>query len=234
VSPILILTAVELEARRLARDLEFPPLPAFPFPAFGRRDVRVAPVGLRASLCARRWPRLLNGLDRPLVVSAGVCGGLDPRLGMGDLVVPGLVIGASGDEYKVATGPHRVLAAALARVCTGALVTAGDLVPTPGAKAALFRATGAAAVDMESAPIMAAAAAAGLPALVIRAVSDAAGQPVPLELARLVTTDGRLRLGPALALMVTRPATLPEALDLRRRAHHALAAVARALSALIG
>jgi hypothetical protein len=74
VSGILILTAVELEARVLARRLELPPITVLPFPAFGRGPLRVAPVGLRAGFLAARWPRLLAGFNYPLVVSGGVCG----------------------------------------------------------------------------------------------------------------------------------------------------------------
>ena len=87
-SRILILTAVELEARALARQLELPALPSLPFPAFGRGTLRLAPVGLRAALLAARWPGLRLGLDQPLVISAGVCGALAPDLRAGDLILP--------------------------------------------------------------------------------------------------------------------------------------------------
>jgi adenosylhomocysteine nucleosidase len=235
VSPILILTAVELEARRLAGALELPLLRPSPFPAFGRGRLRLAPVGLRAALCASRLPPLLAGLDRPLVVSAGLCGGLDPRLRPGDVVIPERVVTGSGERHELAGPRHRAaVAGAGPSVCTGSLITTREVVATPEAKAALFAASGAAAVDMESAVIVAQAAAAGLPALVIRAVSDGAAHPVALELTRLVTDEGRLRLGRALVLTARHPSSLPRALVLRQRAQHALGAVARALATLIG
>jgi len=235
VNPILILTAVELESRALARELELPLLRAFSFPVFGRGDLRLAPVGLRAVLCGSRWAALLDGLADPLVVSAGVCGGLDPRLHPGDLVSPERVIDAAGDPHPIATPHHRAaVAGAGATACTGPLITTLGVVATPEAKAALFAASGAVAADMESAVIVARAAAAGYPALVVRAISDSASQSLPPELTRLVTPDGRLRLARALAMTVTRPATLPGALELRRRTHQALRAVARVLAALIG
>ena len=46
---ILILTAIELEARVLARALELPVLAARPSFAFGRGAVRLATVGLGAA-----------------------------------------------------------------------------------------------------------------------------------------------------------------------------------------
>ena len=232
--PILILTAVELEARRLARDLELPLLRRRPFPIFGRGAVRLAHVGLRAAFCEARWPALLADLDRPLVVSAGVCGALDPRLHPGDLVIPERVMEPSGRVHAVDSRAH---AAAIARaghgLCTAPLVTVREVVATPADKAALHRATGAAAVDMESAAIVERAAGAGLAALVIRAVADGADQPLPARLTRLVTPDGRLRLARAMVLTVARPGTVPQALGLRRQTHRALAAVSRALAGLI-
>jgi adenosylhomocysteine nucleosidase len=235
VTPILILTAVELEARKLARELELPLLRAFSFPAFGRGALRLAPVGLRAVLCGPRWARLLDGLDHPLVVSAGVCGGLDPRLRPGDLVIPERVMEPPGDPHPIASDHHRAaLARGGATAWTGPLITTREVVRTPEAKAALFAASGAVAADMESAVIVARAAGAGCPALVVRGVSDGAGESLAPELTGLVTREGRLRLGRALALTVTRPATLSEALGLRRRTYQALGAVARVLAALTG
>jgi len=235
VTPILILTAVELEARALARELELPPVGAQSFPAFGRDRVRLAPIGLRAALCDARWATLMAGLDVALVVSAGVCGALDPRLRPGDLVIPERVIDPAGAAHPVAPAHHRrAVARAGAPVSTGPLVTTRDVAATPEDKAWLFATSGAVAVDMESAFIAQRAARCGYPALVVRAVSDDARQSLPPELTRLVTPEGRLRLAGALALGVTRPAMLPGALGLSRRTGRALSAVARALAALIG
>jgi len=46
VNPVLILTAVDLEARALARELELPLLRRFSFSTYGRDALRLAPVGL--------------------------------------------------------------------------------------------------------------------------------------------------------------------------------------------
>ena len=164
------------------------------------------------------------------------CTGLGTRLEIDpDLVIPDRVIDAAGEPHAIAPAHHRVaVAGAGAAVCTGSLVTTREIVATPEAKAALFAASGAVAADMESAVLVARAAAAGCPALVVRAVSDSARQSLPPELTRLVTPEGRLRLARTLAMTVTRPATLQGALELRRRTHQALRAVARVLAALIG
>jgi len=85
---------------------------------------------------------------------------------------------------------------------------------------------------MESSIILAHAAAAGCPTLVVRGVSDAASESVPLELIDLMTPAGKLRPVRALALTVTRPRLLPRALALRQATRRALTAVARVLAAL--
>ena len=230
---ILILTAVELEAAGLARELELPALTGLPYRAFGHGSTRIVPVGLGAALLSARWAAGLAGLDDPLVVSAGVCGGLDPRLVPGDLVLPTRVLGAGLEELPVSSAAHaRALALAGPRVETGMLVTSASVLATPEDKAALRGATGAVAVDMESAPIVTAARAAGAAALVVRGVSDGAGASVPAALSALVSPEGRVRGGRALVLALTRPQTLPRALALRRDSRLALAAVARVLAGL--
>ncbi len=238
-SGILILTAVELEARALARELEFPVLPSQPFLTFGRDGVRVAPVGLRAGLLETRWPHLIEGIDRPLIVSAGLCGAVDPRLRPGELVIPESVLAPTGELYNVTPSQHRrAMSAAATRVRTaarsGVLVTTRDVVATPEAKAELFARTGALAADMESAVILARAAVAGCTSLVVRGVSDAAAESLPPELVGLVTPEGKLRPARALALMASRPTVLPRALALGHATRKALRAVATLLVILIG
>jgi len=228
----LILTAVELEAHALARALELAPLPALPFAAFGTGATRVAAVGLRASRLLSRWPSLVAGLGDPLIVSAGVCGGLDPTLARGALTVPESVIDPDGVLARVTPSAHHVALAAAPSAATGPLVTTREVAATPDAKAALRERTGAIAVDMESSLILAAAADGGFPSLVVRGVSDTATEGLPRELIGLVTADGRLRVAGAAALAI-RPAVLPRALALRRATASALRSVARLLSALV-
>src|SRR5437763_1792357 len=110
-----------------------------------------------------------------LVVSAGVCGALSPELRPGDLVVPDVVLGPAGERFAT------VEVAGLPRA--GALAGVTDVVETPAAKARLWVQTRALACDMESAVILAWARARGIPAAVIRGVSDPADRGVPADLA---------------------------------------------------
>ncbi|HEV8533352.1 MAG TPA: hypothetical protein VGT00_18155 [Methylomirabilota bacterium] len=230
---ILVLTAVELEARALARALRLPRLTSFSFPAFGDAHLRLAPVGLAARLLSARFPAMVEGLDHPLVISAGVCGALHPDVTCGFLVLPETVIGTLGERYPATAAHHRRHAAAFAsagmRFSTGTLVTVPEVAATPEAKAKLRAATGAVAVDMESSLILRAALEAGCPGLVLRGVSDDASDGLPPELAALLTAEGRVLKARAAEAVLRHPAILPRALKLRRVTRGALAAVADAL-----
>lgn len=231
-SDLLILTATELETRALARHLELVAEAGLPFPRYGRAGVWLAPVGVGAARLAERFPPLLEGLLAPLVISAGVCGALDPSLRPGDLVLPRAVLRPGGACLAVDAAAHARVLARVERAAVGALATVPAVAATPEAKAALRERTGAVAVDMESAIIAATAGRAGFSALVVRAVSDRADEALPLELLPIVGADGRLSLGAALGLLA-RPRVLPRALALGRASSRALASVARALAALI-
>lgn len=237
---IVVLTAVELEARVLARELELRPLPRAPYPCFegvlaaGR--FLVAPVGLGARFLPDRWPALATGFSPDLVISGGTCGALDPCLRVGDLVLARAVLTHRGDSLPVPSGVVEVVGRAAtsagvpARV--GTVFCADRVMTSPETKAERWHATGAIAVDMESGPIIEFARRLGLLAAVVRGVSESADQPLAPELVELVTLAGELRRGRALGLALRRPRMLPQALALRRGTTRALRTVARLLGDL--
>ncbi len=122
------------------------------------------------------------------LVSFGLAGGLNPALAPGTLIVPGIVV--LGDE-RWDTDP--ALNARLGGDTGHVLVGGGGVLATAAAKAALRRATGADAVDLESAAVARAAAGAGVSFAVLRAVCDPAGRDLPR--AALVALDARGRIG---------------------------------------
>ena len=151
------------------------PLPTV-FGEVAGRAVVVVHTGVGDSTLAREHvAEVLAGPSPPLgaVISAGYAGALDPALAVGDLVLgenyssPALLIPA---RDRLRGEPCR----------TGGLRTEPAAVERADEKAALHRATGALAVDMETAWIAAACAAAGLPLLSLRVVSDAADQDFPV------------------------------------------------------
>ena len=220
---LLVLTALDAEARTLARHLGLAAVGGSAFPHFRDGVLEIATVGVRATLLAERRARC-----RPpsLVISAGVCGALSPALSQGDLVVPETVSDGRGTEWTTA----RI--AGLERA--GCLLSAEAVVEDAAAKARLWLETGALAVDLESGPIMAWASRSrsSLSAAVVRGVSDTATDAVPSDLAAVVGQDGRTRPMRAVHAALARPSALADALALRRGLQAALTSVAAALGAM--
>ena len=218
---VLVLSAVDVEARGLARHLGLPRLRHSAWPHFAAGALEIACVGLRASQLPARAAEL-SAFD--VVISAGACGALAPGLSAGDLVVPEVVVDAAGRRWTSA--PLRRLPA------TGTLLTVADVVETPAQKSRLWLETGARAVDMESAHVLAWAAERGIPAAVIRGVSDGAGRGVPGALAASVRDDGRVRPLHAVTAALGRGAAFADLLELRAGTAAALKTVAGALATL--
>jgi adenosylhomocysteine nucleosidase len=218
VTRVAVLAAVDLEARSLARLLGLTRVAESDWPHYRAGALELVCVGPRACALDLRASRLA---PPALVVSAGVCGALSPDLAEGDLVVPAIVVGPTGASYTTAE------VGSLRRA--GTLVTVGEVVATPDAKARLWVETSALACDMESAAILEWARARGIPAAVIRAVSDTAERGVPADLAAVVEPDGRVRTIRAVRAVLARPRAFADALTLRSGTTVALKSVARAL-----
>ncbi|HZF02962.1 MAG TPA: hypothetical protein VE932_01365 [Patescibacteria group bacterium] len=218
---VLVLTAIDLEARGLARHLGLAPVPGAGFPHFVGGALELATVGLRG---ARLAARAAHWRTPDLVVSAGACGALAPALAVGALVVPTVVLGPDGTRWPTAP---------LSRVPgDGALLTVAAVVESAAQKARLWMETGALAVDMESAAVMAWARERGVPAAVVRAVSDDAESSLPAALAGAVGEDGRVRPLRAVTAALTRQTSVNALLGLRAATEAALRSVAAALATL--
>lgn len=163
------------------------------------------------------------------LLSFGLAGGLVPGLRPGDVVVAEAVVTAAGS--RCVADPEwvgRVLAAALPRMVPGSIAGADRAVADPRDKAALARATGAVAVDMESHAVAAVAARAGLPFLALRAIADPAERGLPSAALAALDPGGRIRIGRLLAALRRRPGDLALLFRLGRDAARARAALARA------
>jgi adenosylhomocysteine nucleosidase len=143
-----------------------------------REGIRVEHFGVGPAAAAERIGRLLAAEKPRLLICAGFAGGLDPRLVVGDLVI----------AENLSTADVLALARAAAtqdqpRCVFGSILSQSMPVESVPGKAALFRDTGALAVDMESEAVAAACRAAAVPLLVVRTISDPAGTPLPVPFA---------------------------------------------------
>ncbi len=167
------------------------------------------------------------------LVSWGMAGGLDPALPAGTIFLPGEVVAADGRAIATARRWREHLSAALLphRLLSGGKLLSSDAVVTSvAAKAALFQATGAAAVDMESLYIAQVARAHDLPFIAVRVLTDVAGDPVPDTIRAATDAEGQVRLGRLLGCVLLRPQDVVPLARLTRgylAANRALARVAR-------
>jgi adenosylhomocysteine nucleosidase len=182
----------------------------------------------RARLEAAR----LVGEGAAALVSFGLAGGLAPRLRPGDLLLPETVRSAAAASWSVdPVWRERVratLAAGDLEPRAGTLVGSERIVATASDKRALFEATGAQAIDMESHAVAAVAAASGLPFLVLRALADPHDQAIPQVAREALRPDGRIRLRATLGGVLREPGQLLALFRLGRDAASALATLRRA------
>lgn len=192
----------------------------------------------RAADAARRM--LTEGAE--LLVSLGLAGGLDPTLRPGDLVIGSAVVVASEAACRAETAVDwRDRAATALRETTPCVIApiAGSDTPvaTAAAKAALFAATRAVAVDMESHGVARAAGEAGRPVVVVRAIADPADRAIPWSAMAGMAPDGSLRPAAVLGRLLLRPWEVPALARLARdsrAAHAALGRVALRLADVLG
>lgn len=185
--PLLILTALDFEARPIARELGL---------RFVTRTLAVGETpqsaGVRLRIVGPRARHLPTAplAERPrLVLMAGLAGGLSPDLRRGDLVVD-----AAGDPTVRPPGRR------------GGIATVTDLATTPNGKAGLAKTTGALVVDMENAVARDWAARHGLAFVGLRAVSDTADEPLDPATLRVIDEHGFFRPTRLAAEILRRPA----------------------------
>lgn len=177
-----IVVGLEMEAGCLRP--AFPP--AAPPPLIAVSGANSARAGTAARALVREGAKYL--------LSFGLAGGLDPRRQPGTLIVASSVIAPDGHRFACDPGwCARLLG--MGRDGPPLLVAelAGSDTPVAGPpeKLRLFKATRAAAVDMESHVVAAVAAQAKIPFLAVRAVADPAHRAIPEAALAGVAPDGR-------------------------------------------
>lgn len=155
--------------------------------------VRVGGVGAEH---ARRAARALIADGALALVSWGTAAALAPTLGIGTLVLADRVVGDSiplvpdlAWTARVAESLHGIVP-----LVRGTMACPTDVLRNANEKHALADRSGAIAADMESAAIGAVAREAGLPWIVVRAISDAADTVVPSSVTSAIDGAGALNM----------------------------------------
>jgi len=183
------------------------------------REARIVRGGARVLIGGRGLGLTLA--ERPAaLLSFGLCGGLDPALGVGDMVLGATVTTADGCFTADPTWT-RELAAAVPHAQLTGIAASDEIVATRADKAALHARTGAGAVDMESHLVAAAAARLGVPFAVLRSVSDPADHTLSDAAQAGYAADGKPDIAAVLIALLARPREFP---SLVRTAVHAATA----------
>lgn len=150
--------------------------------------------------------RLAPGMSG--IISIGIGGALAPGLQPGDWVVAEAVL-VDGEQMPTDRAWASRLVMRLAAASKGVLIGADAIVSEAQQKAALHRATGAIAVDMESHVAARVARRHRLPFAVARVVSDAASRTLPPAALVAMRPDGGVDLPAVLRSLVRNPRQLP-------------------------
>jgi adenosylhomocysteine nucleosidase len=190
----------------------------------GERNAR---TGVAAVLAASRADRM---------IAIGVAGALSAGLAATSLIVAKQVTDADGTAV---VGDERQIAD-VARATggrTAVVVSAPAIVDRAEAKQRLAREVAPgdvpAVVDLESAAYVAGAVAAGIPWLVLRAVSDTADESLPDLLNRSRDDGGAVRRARVVLGLLRQPQALPSLLALRGRVGRCAEVLARAVAAAL-
>ena len=168
---------------------------------------------------AERAARALVDAGVAALMTFGMAGGLDPALMAGSVVLPCELISADGTRYLVSRSWRERVAAAvspLRAVSAGNLLTSARAIDTVLGKSAAFRDTGAAAVDMESAPVAAIALHHNLPFIAVRVIVDTAADTLPRAVVN-ASRLGRVQIGRLIAGLILAPAEIAALIRLARR-----------------
>ena len=183
---------------------------------------------------AARGARALIDAGATALISWGMAGGLDPAFATGTIFLPGEVISRDGAGVKTARYWRERLSTAVAAHCPvacGKLLTSPQAILSIAGKAAAFRETGAAAVDMESLAVAEVARSRELPFIAVRVIVDTADDILPRAVMAAAGSAGHLQIGRLIASLAVAPGDLAALIRLLRRyraASRSLGAIARA------
>lgn len=200
-------------------------------------EVWVVRTGIGVERAAAAAAAAGDARDFALFVNTGCAGGLAPGLAAGDLVVatgiqtPAGTAGAGWNGESPAARDERALALAAAGAA-GLRCREGGLYCSPailGGAAAKRQAAenGAVAVEMESAPVAARAAAAGVPFLAVRAILDRREDDLDLPDTLLDPDTGAVRTLAVAAHLAAHPHAFAELAALRSLERAARASLER-------
>lgn len=152
------------------------------------------------------------------LLSAGTAGALAPGMRPGDLLIPSIILTAAGRTQWATRQWHQHVLGCFANskmtVYTDHLLSLDRIIGKTADKHQLYTESGASAVDMESAAILAIAETHRIPALVIRSIVDPASFGVPDFILRNSDNYGRISMLALMKCLLRHPANIGTLLQL--------------------
>ncbi len=156
------------------------------------------------------------------VITSGFAGGLNPKMKFGTIVYDEDFEAGFGSQLEQA-GAVRATFYCHRRVA----ITAAE-------KAALWQATGADAVEMESSVIRNICREQKIPSATIRVISDDAGQDLPLDFNAMMTPEDRIHYPKLIWAVLSRPSRIGQMMEFQRQTVEASRRLGAALAELLG
>ncbi|HMD40939.1 MAG TPA: hypothetical protein VKH15_16760 [Candidatus Acidoferrum sp.] len=184
----------------------------------GRDEVTVLLTGMGAENAANAMLSIPVE-QHDICVSTGLAGSLDASLKPGDIVVARNAQ-MLDQSLRAASDPGLVeLAVASGASSVNISLTSEKIVGTAEEKESLYQK--GSIVEMESTHILAAARQRHLPAVVVRAISDAADEDMPVDFARILDSHGHLKMGGLLKEVGLSPYRIPLLIQFGRQSRAA-------------
>ena len=160
------------------------------------------------------------------VISIGLAGALSPLLKVGDAVIADQIY-FGAEKWRCDSLWRVALVAKLPQAHQGPLTGSNTILEDADGKSALYDATGALAVDMESQVAARFAASRGLKLAGLRIISDDASHVMPPAALLAMKPDGGIALGRVLWSVVKNPLQIPALIRTGRASSKAFAELLR-------
>jgi adenosylhomocysteine nucleosidase len=180
---------------------------------------------------AKRAMNAVAVVQYALCIASGLAGSLRPEFGVGDIVIPHVVRDAGGSKSIACDGAIALEKASTRCKSIDAVVSSDKIASTVEEKRAL--ASLGDAVDMESFTVVSAARERNMPAAVVRAISDAHDQAMPVDFTTAIDERGQVSVGSVLKLAAGSPSKIAALMRLGRDSKQAAETLARFLEATI-
>lgn len=206
---VLVTFALESEFAPWRASRPFDGIRGLPYPAYdatiGEAHIRVALTGVGREAALRVVPQALDSFAPDACVFSGLAGALKPVLGIGEILVANAIVDEQGS--RIFRSNPELFDAAIGATPVALFLMTNHLISTAFEKRQLSGKGDA--VDMEGWVGMLEAEKRGIPAIVIRTISDSAGEDLPLDFSRAFDERGGIKLSRVISGLVRAPGRLP-------------------------